>query len=148
MSRSVRLVDLEFVLLAHAKALEKYGGSPGVRDPRVLDAAVQRPHSGFGGVELFEGAFDKAAALAHAIATWHPFVDGNKRTACLVAEAVLVRNGWILQAATDEQEAAVLALVEGSMGLQEFADWLREHAQPFPGSSAYHQARDGPPRQC
>ena len=58
-------------------------------DPDGLDAALERPWSGFGDVELFPSLFEKAAALLHAIASRQVFDNGNKRTAWAGAVAFL-----------------------------------------------------------
>lgn len=65
--------------------IEETGGVGGVVNPGGLESAVQRPFSAFENIELFPDLEAKVAALIHSIIAFHPFVDGNKRTA-LVAE--------------------------------------------------------------
>jgi death-on-curing protein len=43
----------------------------------------------------------KVAALVHAISAYHPFVDGNKRTALVAADAYLRLNGYRLVSGND-----------------------------------------------
>lgn len=71
-------VSLQCVLNLHEAAIKEFGGLLGILDYNRLVAAVERPHSGFGDVELFPTVFLKAAAVAHGIDRGHPFVDGNK----------------------------------------------------------------------
>jgi len=118
------------LLEIHARVLAAGGGAGGVLDPSRLRAAIERPRSGFGDFELFSSVFQRAAALAHALAAGHPFVDGNKRTALLAAEAMLEINGLRLCASDDEAVAAILALATGRMTVDEFSAWLEEHAVP------------------
>ena len=68
-----------------------------------------------------------AAAYAFGIARNHPFVDGNKRTAAVVAETFLVLNGYALNATDAELVVAVLALAAGELSEEELADWFRGH---------------------
>ncbi len=126
-----RAVGFSAVLHIHDLAIRQHGGRSGIRDEGAIDAALQRPHSGFGDVELFPDLFGKAAALAHSIATTHPFVDGNKRTALAVAITALRFNGYELDATGEEEEDAVMSLVLGGMSLEGFAQWLREHSLPL-----------------
>jgi death on curing protein len=74
-------LTLEDVLLIHEQQLERYGGSPGIRDRGLLESAVAQPQAGFGGKYVHESIFDMAAAYAFHIAENQPFVDGNKRAA-------------------------------------------------------------------
>jgi len=52
--------------------------------------------------------FRRAALALHAIASQHPFVDGNKRTALIVAENILGQNGLFL--AVDEGQVVEFML--------------------------------------
>jgi len=109
--------------------MARYGGRPDLRDGHILLACAQRPHVGFGGVEFFPGPFAKAAAVGHAIAAWHPFMDGNKRTAYLVAKATLHINGLALEPDTDDADAVMVALAKGEMTVESFAGWLEANCR-------------------
>lgn len=85
----------------------------------------------FGGVELFPGLLVKAAALAHSLATTHPFVDGNKRTAFMAAGFVLELNGYAVEADEDDEVEVMLALAQQQLSLKQFAAWLEAHAVPL-----------------
>jgi death-on-curing protein len=64
------------VLAMHADQIERYGGSHGVRDPGLLESALNRPQTGY-----YADLIEEAAALWESLAQNHPFIDGNKRTA-------------------------------------------------------------------
>src|SRR5688572_26916909 len=66
----------------------------GLRDPRLLAAAVDRPRSSAGGRDAFPDIHSKAAALFHSIASTQAFNDGNKRTASLAVIAFYNTNGY------------------------------------------------------
>jgi len=62
----------------HQRVLAKGGGGlEGILDAAMLHAAVARPFATFGGVELYPGDFEKAAALFHSLIKSHPFMDGT-----------------------------------------------------------------------
>lgn len=71
-----------------------------VRDPGLLDSALHRPQSRFGGTEVYPTVPLKAAALLHSLVRNHPLVDnhslvdGDKRLAWLVTMIFLDLNGW------------------------------------------------------
>ncbi|WP_406352599.1 type II toxin-antitoxin system death-on-curing family toxin [Streptomyces sp. NBC_00658] len=80
------------------------GRMPETRAPGLLASAVHRPRARMLGVAAYQDLHDQAAALLHAIATNHPLVDGNKRTAWLAAATFLAANGVDLAAC--DQDAA------------------------------------------
>lgn len=78
----------------HEVAISDSGGMEGLRDGALLHAAVARPFASFGGEDLYEGDFEKAAALFHSLIKSHPFLDGTKRTAFLSALYFLENRGY------------------------------------------------------
>lgn len=68
-------------------------GVPELRAPGLLESAVHRPRARMFGKSAYGDPYEQAAALLHAIAANHPFVDGNKRTAWLAAAVFLGING-------------------------------------------------------
>ncbi len=82
----------------HKQVLAKGGGGlEGIRDAGMLHAAVARPFATFGGMELYPGDFEKAAALFHSLIKSHPFMDGTKRTAFASAIYFLRERGYSVQ---------------------------------------------------
>jgi death-on-curing protein len=75
--------------------LEAHGGSPGIRDAKLLESAVAAPQASFGGKPLMEDATEVAAAYLFYLCRNHPFVDGNKRTALASCLAFLESNGLL-----------------------------------------------------
>ncbi len=121
-------IATEVALAAHAEQLAEHGGAEGVRDAGALESAMRRPRN------LAEyGAPDLpalAAAYAYGIARNHPFSDGNKRTAAVVAETFLMLNTHALAASDAELVVAVIALAAGELSEDELADWFRTHLAP------------------
>ena len=120
-------LTVDTVKTLHRQTIEASGGSPGIRETGILEGAVNRPFATFDGQDLFPSLWDKAAALAHGIAHGHPFIDGNKRTAQMAMEVLLILNGWEVAASVDEQEAVFLELAAGMRTVNELAQWLKQH---------------------
>jgi len=95
------------VLLLHRDTIDVDGGSHGVRDHGLLDAAVAMPRQQFDGAYLHEDLAAMAAYLFH-IAQNHPFVDGKKRAAVMSGLAFLSANDVELTMAPQELEAVTL----------------------------------------
>jgi len=121
-------VDSDVVLAIHEEQLAEHGGADGVRDMGLLESALARPQNplAYGSPDLA----DLAAAYAGGIARNHPFIDGNKRTAWVVAETFVELNG--AQIAADDAGAyeAMLTLAEGRIDESAFAAWMRPQLKP------------------
>ncbi|MDF0666154.1 MAG: type II toxin-antitoxin system death-on-curing family toxin [Nitrospira sp.] len=114
------------VLLLHADTIEMDGGSHGVRDHGLLDAAVAMPRQQFGGTYLHEDLAAMAAAYLFHIAQNHPFLDGNKRAAVLSALAFLKVNGSQPLPDPKGLEFVTLQVAAGEMGKDGLIQWIRE----------------------
>lgn len=123
-----RWVSKEVVLAIHHEQIAEHGGSDGLRDEGLLDSALARPQQ--------LDAYNKpdttalAAAYAFGIARNHPFVDGNKRTAFVVAATFLILNGFVLTASEQEVVETFLRLAEGSLPEDQLAAWLQANTLP------------------
>ena len=111
------------VLAMHADQIERYGGSHGVRDPGLLEAALFRPQTGY-----YADLIEEAAALWESMSQNHPFIDGNKRTAFAATYTFLAINGARIAADARKVQDFVLGLYEkNQFNFEKLAPWLREH---------------------
>lgn len=119
-----RWVGVQSALALHDRQLAEHGGPSGVRDAGALESALARPRNQWEYGEDDLSAL--AAAYAYGIARNHPFADGNKRIAWVVARLFLRKNGAVLQ--FDEREAigAVIDLASGDLSEDKLAEWFRE----------------------
>ena len=109
----------------------------GLRDEGGLRSALARPENliAYGEPDLF----DLAAAYARGIVQNHPFVDGNKRTAFVVAVAFLDLNGHELTAPEAETAVVFIRLAAGEFSEAELAAWLKRNTTPSEGDLAPEQ---------
>lgn len=80
-------LTVEEVREIHHEAIQRFGGSDGLRDRNLLESAVAAPAASYDGASVFEDVLEIAVAYLFYLCRNHPFVDGNKRTAlgaCLV----------------------------------------------------------------
>ncbi|MEO0500188.1 MAG: type II toxin-antitoxin system death-on-curing family toxin [Pseudomonadota bacterium] len=125
MSTTWLWVHEEVVRIIHQEQLAEHGGGEGVRDSNMLASALARPRN--------LDAYDEpdvaalAAAYAFAIARNHPFVDGNKRTAAVVAELFLDLHGYVLEADDVELVIKMTALAAGDLDEGSLATWYRDN---------------------
>ncbi|HEX7775557.1 MAG TPA: type II toxin-antitoxin system death-on-curing family toxin [Parvibaculum sp.] len=117
------------VLAFHIRQLAEHGGGEGVRDEGLLDSALARPENKFAYEE--PDLFMLAAAYAYGIATNHPFVDGNKRTAYVTALTFLRLNGFRVDASQTEKYETFIRLASGEIGEDDLAAWFRRNAKPL-----------------
>lgn len=120
-------LSIDDVLLLYADTIDVDGGSHGVRDHGLLDAAVAMPRQQFGGEYLHEDLPAMAAAYMFHIAQNHPFVDGNKRAAVMSALVFLNVNGIKELPDPKELEAITLQVAEGTLGKDALTKWLRKN---------------------
>ena len=124
---SWRWISKRGLLILHAESLAEHGGGEGLRDEGLLDSALARPLN-----LLAYGDPDHAALAASysvGVAKNHPFVDGNKRAALLSVGLFLFLNGWRLVASQAETTVTMLAVADGSITEDDFADWLRANTR-------------------
>ena len=109
------------VLWVHADQIARYGGRPGVRGPGHLEAALFRPKTGHY-VDLIE----EAAALWESLAQYHPFIDGNERTAFASTYTFLTINGLRLTATAEETYSFISDLYPtNGFSFEVLVPWLR-----------------------
>ena len=119
-------LSLEEILQIHADQIERYGGSPGIRDLALLESAVVMPQAGFGSRYLHADLFEMAAAYLVHIAQNHPFVDGNKRVGAAAALVFLTLNGITIHVSAADLVKIVLGVAQGKIGKAAAADFFRK----------------------
>ena len=117
----------EKVLLLHQLIAEATGGSIGLRDEGLLEAALESAYAGFGDVEFFPTKEEKGAKLGYELISNHAFVDGNKRIGIYAMMTFLEINGIPLKCSNDEIVRVGLAVADGTMSYEQLLAWIHEH---------------------
>jgi death on curing protein len=139
-ARDPRTSDVWFPALvdvheAHARIIHKYGGEAGLLQPGAIQSALERGRWG-----PFEEhpptVFERAALILRGLSQDHPYVDGNKRTAYEIADTFLRRNGWRIDATTEELISLALDVAQGRLEVPQIAAWLLEKAKDISSERA------------
>ena len=118
-------LSVDDVLLIHRDTIDIDGGSQGVRDYGLLDAAVAMPRQQFGGAYLHEDLAAMAAAYLFHLARNHPFVDGNKRAAVMSSLVFLNVNGTQELPDPKDLERVTRQVAASEMGKDALTGWIR-----------------------
>lgn len=131
---AVKFIPEEIVPIIHADLLKRYGGASGIRDRGLLSSALAQPKMTAHKKSLHRTLFDKAAAYGFHICRNHPFVDGNKRTAFVLMDVFLQKNGWELQASDEESYGTMIQLALGKLSKDGLSAWLKAHSAKLQAS--------------
>jgi len=116
--------------------LEMGGGAHG-EHTASLYAACARPFQSAFGENIYRDAYEQAAAIFHSIICDHVFVDGNKRTATVMALEFLGAWSVLIDDAQADLKLALLgevalATASGQLDVQNVTAWLRRIFAPEP----------------
>ncbi len=119
------------VLAIHQDQVERYGGTQGVRDLGLLEAALFRPQTGY-----YADLIEEAAALWESLAQHHPFLDGSKRTAFAATFTFLLVNGLRITTRAEPTFDFIDGLhTEGVFGFNRLVVWLGQNVTPAQGEA-------------
>ena len=124
----MRYLTFDEIMGIHNRMIEVFGGEDGILSEEALENCVALPMMSIFGTETSPSIWSKAATLLHCIATRHPFVDGNKRTAWTAAKVFLLLNGYRLSATVKNAETTLLGVIQGDIDSEELTDWVEEHS--------------------
>ena len=117
---------LEEALHLHSRLIERFGGTPGVRDHGLLESALARPRSGY-----YDTLSLQAAALMQSLARNPALVDGNKRMAFALPVTFLRMNRYHQRVDADEGERfPVEDVIRGQAELSDMAAWMEARIIP------------------
>ena len=120
---SVQFLSLDEVLAIHERLIEKFAGTPGLRDKGLLESALFRPQTGY-----YDRLDQMAAAMFESLIINHPFVDGNKRVAFFATDVFLRLNGWKLSVdAEAAHEFLIQRIDSGSCNYEHLLPWIESH---------------------
>lgn len=119
-------LTLDDVLALHRELINRWGGTHGIRDPGLLEAALYRPQTGYYATLIAE-----AAALWESLSQNHAFIDGNKRVAFAATFTFLRINGLVITAGDADTETFVVQLYERrEVRFESLRAWLLANSAP------------------
>ncbi len=121
------------VVRIHDEMISAFGGEPGVLNLGFVDSAIQRiRYSGVYGKDIAPTLTRKAASLMHAVLTYHPFVDGQKRTGISTAFIFLGMNGFSLWSRDVAEDIAMAVdCAAGKVPMKQLNEWISHRAFPL-----------------
>jgi len=121
-NEGVQFLSVEEAVAIHQRLIERFGGSPGIRDKGLLESALFRPQTGY-----YNDIAEMAAALFESLLLNHAFVDGNKRVAFFVTDTFLRLNGWKLMVESTAAYDFIIGMLErGDSSYDKLLPWIRQ----------------------
>jgi death on curing protein len=109
----------------HRLLIDEFGGSHGLRDKALLEAAIFRPQSGY-----YADLIEEVSALMGSLANNHPFIDGNKRVSFVLSDAMLRANGYYIDVESEAAYAFISgALEKGQFRFEAIGRWLASNTK-------------------
>lgn len=126
----MKYISMETAIFINKNMIETYskGELIGVKEPKLLDSAINRPFATMFGKPLYEDVFEKGVALFESIAKNHTFHNANKRTAFACLTYFLFINDHVC--VMNENKAADLTVdfVIGKRKFDEVVIVIRKHS--------------------
>lgn len=116
-------VTVEDALNIHQSVINFSGGLDGVKDPGRLESVLSFIKSN----DYYPTFIDKIAQLINGIASFHVFLDGNKRTAIALSSYFLIINGYdqsIYDNFIREMEDLILIFVAHMITIDDLKEFL------------------------
>ena len=117
------------VLLLHEQLIRETGGSSGIREESLLEAALEAPFQTYDDQDLFPSIQAKAARLGYGLIKNHAMVDGNKRLGVHVMLVFLALNGIELRYSQKELYEEILDVASGKSGYESLLKWVLLHQE-------------------
>jgi death-on-curing protein len=127
---AIIFLQRSLIEILHARQIERFGGSYGLRDEGALESALHRPinRANYGCNDIIE----LAAATLFGLVRNHPFVDGNKRIAIVACAVFLMENGYEIDTDDALLYQFVLGMAAGEIDEEGATRFLRDVTSPMP----------------
>ena len=120
-----RYLDHKQVVELHHRQIDKFGGTTGIRDAGLIEAALLRPQTGY-----YQDLIEEAAALWESMTLNGGFVDGNKRVGFACLYAFLGLNGLRIAANSTETLQFIMDQLDAGSFTKDILDaWLRQNTK-------------------
>jgi len=119
------MISVRIAEFIHNRLIDEFGGSKGIRDIALLEAALARPYASFDQVDLYPTAIEKASAIFESLIINHPFIDGNKRIAYTLMRLMLLDGGFDIDIDQQEKHTITIKASTGEIKFDEIKDWIQ-----------------------
>ena len=121
------ILSKEQIVALHSSLIAETGGSDGIRDENLLEAAINAPFQTFDNAEVFPSIQQKGARLGYGLIKNHAFVDGNKRIGTHVMLIFLMLNEIDVDYEDEELTRLILGVAAGEISSEQLLAWLQAH---------------------
>lgn len=121
--KSIKFLDIDDVLKIYKIVINEFGGRFGIRDLKLLEAAVYQPQVAAQYID--NDIFEIAAIYMFHIIKNHPFVDGNKRTALITTITFLELNNLIANYENDSLYKLTIGVADSSINKNDIANFFK-----------------------
>lgn len=101
----------------------------GVKEPGLLDSALNRPKQSLFGNDAYPTIYEKTAALTESLAKNHPFFNGNKRTALASLIIFLKLNGVTWTMDVIKEQDFIVDIVANVYTFSDIARLIEEYTE-------------------
>jgi len=117
-------LTLEEVINIHNRIQKRFNISRGIKNIGLLESIIERPSFNPFTHVPFPNVHAKCASLLEGIIKWHPFIDGNKRTALATAYAFMHKNDYRIVLPFSAVRFSVL-VAQDKKDIDEITKWVR-----------------------
>lgn len=122
----MKYLSIEQIIKEQKKLIDKFGGSYGIRDMKLIESAYYSSIQSFDGIDLYSTLEEKISFLTFSLAKNHVFIDGNKRIAVHVLILNLLLNGVEIE--YRQKELIELGLnIAQDYTKEDILDWINNH---------------------
>lgn len=128
-------ISVEEIIALHNSVVERFKITQGIINQGNLDAVTRRPELKINNEYVYKDSFSKAASILEGIIRWHPFADGNKRTALLATIYYLKLEGYGLAVPLSAVRYTVTIAKNNNTDdkstqklIKKISRWLRAHS--------------------
>lgn len=119
------MISIDEAIQIQSLLINKFGGSEGLRDRKLLESALMRPYQTFDNKELYPTPPEKAAAVIESNVINHPFVDGNKRFGYVTMRLTLMAYRYDISADENDKYNFVKQIASGELKYEEILQWIK-----------------------
>lgn len=107
------------------------GEQIGVKEPGLLDSAINRPRQSVFGSDAYPTIYEKAAALTESLAKNHPFQNANKRTALASLIIFLRLNHYSWEMDVEKEQDFIVNIVTNVYTFPEIVSVIKEYSRYY-----------------